>query len=417
LTTDLLEVLATTPTSPERVQQEIMLYTSLARVLLAIRGYTSEVEEAYQHALRLSEAAGEIPQQFPVLRGLYNFYIYRSEFHKASDIGQRMLRLAETRDDDDIRVTGFYALGANSGFLDDLRLGVKHLEKAISYYDARRRHSLRFRAGNDPGVVSHTTSAFFMWALGQPDSALASVNRGLELARQLNHPLSITYALYHSGYLNLWLRKPEVVRERAQSVLQMAGKHQFQIWIALGTCLRGAAMTALGKGEEGLKLIQEGKALYQGLTTPPVFWPLLLQMEAGACLETGEVEAGLSLLETIMRAFPAETAGDSDQGGAWLASETLTLLADLLFAHSPPKLAEAEGYYKQSISISKSVKTRMPELRATLRLGRLYQQQGKGHLIFDQLSDVYGSFTEGFTWSDLLEAKALLEELSTNHGS
>jgi hypothetical protein len=44
--TDLLTVLSSTPSSPERAMQEV-LRTSLARALMAIHGYTREVEDAY----------------------------------------------------------------------------------------------------------------------------------------------------------------------------------------------------------------------------------------------------------------------------------------------------------------------------------------------------------------------------------
>ena len=82
LTTDLLELLASTPSTPERVLEQITLQTSLARVLLALKGYTQEVEEAYIRALELCEGEGEIPELLPVLRGLSSFYIYRAEFEK-----------------------------------------------------------------------------------------------------------------------------------------------------------------------------------------------------------------------------------------------------------------------------------------------------------------------------------------------
>src|SRR5688572_17090590 len=82
LTNNLLHVLASTPSTPERAQQEIMLQTMLARALLATKGYTEEVEQAYARALKLCENAGEIPQLFPVLRGLASFYILRTEYEK-----------------------------------------------------------------------------------------------------------------------------------------------------------------------------------------------------------------------------------------------------------------------------------------------------------------------------------------------
>ena len=55
LTNDLLNVLASTPSTPERAEQVMMLQMSLARALMATKGYTEEVETAYIRALELCE--------------------------------------------------------------------------------------------------------------------------------------------------------------------------------------------------------------------------------------------------------------------------------------------------------------------------------------------------------------------------
>ena len=52
------------------------------------------------------------------------------------------------------------------------------------------------------------------------------------------------------------------------------------------------------------------------------------------------------------------------------------------------------------------------ELRAAMRLARLWQQQGKCQEAHDLLAPIYGWFTEGFDTADLQEAKTLLEELT-----
>jgi hypothetical protein len=52
------------------------------------------------------------------------------------------------------------------------------------------------------------------------------------------------------------------------------------------------------------------------------------------------------------------------------------------------------------------------ELRATMSLARLWQQQGKRAEAYELLAPIYGWFTEGLDTTDLQEAKALLEELA-----
>ncbi len=51
------------------------------------------------------------------------------------------------------------------------------------------------------------------------------------------------------------------------------------------------------------------------------------------------------------------------------------------------------------------------ELRAATSLARLWQRQGKRDAARDLLAPVYEWFTEGFDTRDLIDAKALLEEL------
>ncbi len=47
-----------------------------------------------------------------------------------------------------------------------------------------------------------------------------------------------------------------------------------------------------------------------------------------------------------------------------------------------------------------------------MNLSRLWQSQGNKKEARNLLSEIYGGFTEGFDAADLIDAKALLEELS-----
>ena len=109
LTTDLLAVLASATSSPERVGQEIALRTSLARALIATKGYTPEAEDALASAVDLFERGTDARQQFSVLRGLVSLYDFRAEFDKvvptgSGDPGARRTR--ERSEDADRRAPG-----------------------------------------------------------------------------------------------------------------------------------------------------------------------------------------------------------------------------------------------------------------------------------------------------------------------
>ncbi len=406
LTTELLNVLSATPSTPERAMQEVTLRTSLARALMAINGYTREVEEAYTHALDLFEGERELPQLFPVLRGLASFYNYRAEFDKGAQIGREILRLSDAQDDPSMRVDGHLVLGSSLALEHDLHGGLEHLDKAIASFKSQGHQLRRFRLGNNPGVASFTTSALTLWMLGFPDRALERANRAVTLATELEHPFTLAYALFHTGFLHLWRREPELMRDRAVGVLDVADEHDLQIWRALGTGLLGAAKTGLGRSEEGLAEIRDGIALYEGLRTPPVFWPLVLFVRAGACAQAGRSAEGLGLIE--------EAIEIADQGsGLTLLPEFYSLKGDLLLLLPEANRLDAEPWFQRAFDVAHKLDARMMQLRAAIGLCRSQRERGDAQHGRDLLSAVYGMFTEGFTAPDLIDAANLLQSLPT----
>jgi predicted ATPase/class 3 adenylate cyclase len=401
LTNDLLSVLSSTPSTPERIQQEIILRTSLARALLAIKGYTPEVEEAYTRALALCQAEGDVPQLFPVLRGLSSYYVYLGEFEKAAQMGERILNLAEQHDDVGMLAEGHTVLGYSLAFYKNLKEGLDHLEKAIALFDPDQHRSYRFRIGNNPGVVAYNISAFFLWMLGFPDRALNRANDAIQLATKLDQPFSTAYALFHAGMLHYWMRELERVQDCAGAVLEIAEEHEYQVWKAVGTCLQGAALAGMNQPEEGLTQIRLGLDLYQDLKTPPIFWPLLHYLQAEACILAGKPEQGLSQFD--------QAAGNLNSGsGRTLLPEFFRLKGDLLLAITPDNAAEAELWYQQALEIAHDLQANMLELRVALSLSRLWQEQGKDEQGTRLLSNIYEKFTEGFGTADLMEARKLL---------
>lgn len=229
LVTELLKILETTTSTPERLREEILLQTSLARAILSTKGYTEEVEQAYRRALELCDRAGEIPELFPVLRGLASFYILRTEHAKSLALSERIVNLAEKLDDRDMLVEGQMGMGYSLGSLDRLQTGLEHLEKAIALYDLKRQRPRRLGLGANEGVIALNASAMLLWMLGFPERARKRSGESVGLARRLDHPFSMCYAYFHYSLLHFWLGIPQVALEHTRALLDLAAQHEFQI--------------------------------------------------------------------------------------------------------------------------------------------------------------------------------------------
>jgi predicted ATPase len=408
LTNDLLNVLAATPSTPERVVQQIMLQTSLARALMATKGYTEETEQAYIHALELFESAGEIPELFPVLRGLASLYNFRNEPDKARHLGERMLDLAERLDDVNMKIEALLVTGYNVAFGANPQLGLELIDKGIALSNSQRRPARGVGMGPNPVVIGLNVSALFLWAGGYPDSASNRAAEAIALAQRLNHPYSLTYAQFHNGLLHMWLRNYEVARDSAQTVMEFAEVYGFQIWSAIGSCLRGAALVNAGEIAEGIALTEQGLKAYRGLKTPPVFWPMLLHLCAGAYGAASRPQDGLFLLDEAI----ASEKGSSSSSDS-LTAEFLILKGDLLLALSSDNTVDAESLYQSAVNRAREVGAAMVELQAATRLSRLWQNQGKSEQAHELLSAAYSKITEGFTTADMKDATALLDTMSS----
>ena len=398
----LLKILETTASTPERLREEILLQTSLARAIQSAKGYTQEVEQAYQRALELCDKAGEVPELLPVLRGLATFHTMRTEHAKALALGERIVQLAEQLDDRDMAIEGQMVVGYSFASLDQLHKGYTHLEKAIALYDPNRQRPRRLGIGANEGVIALNASGLYSWMMGYPERAQLRLSEAVALARKLDHPFSMCYALFHYSLLHLWLGFPKVSSDSSRTLLELAAEHDFQIWSAVGTCVRGMALSMLGSIEQGVRMIDEGINVYRGLKTPPIFYPMLLTMQASTYGIAARPQDGMPLVQQAVQ------LGSQSEGKAF-APELMGAVAELLIALH--KDAEAAQLLQDAIQISKELQVTMMELRAAMKLARLWLTQSKTQQAHDVLASAYAKMPEGFDLPDLVAARALLQEL------
>ncbi len=401
LANDALGVLAATEPTTELSTDELTLRTSLARALMAVQGYTAEVEEAFKKVLELSDASGGLTaQRFPVLRALATYYMNVANFEAAARVGVELLELAERDDDATIQVDAHYVFGAAAAFAGDLATGLPHLDRAIELFDPKIHPAGRFRLGPSQGVVARMASGLLLWQCGDLERAVTRIDEALVIARDLDHPFSLAYGLYHHGLFQVYRGRFEVARERAIELAQVAGTHDYAVWSTLASVLEGAALTGLGREEQGLELTEAGVRLYMGLTTPPVFWPLILALRGKVFAAAGDLERGLELVDEAI-----EKSGAQEP----ISPEFRVLRGDILQMFAEPDPAEVEGAYEAAIRGARAVGLGLVELQALTRIVALRRSTGLKPDRSGELRRAFDAFTGGFGEHDLLVAAALLE--------
>jgi predicted ATPase len=401
-----LELLQRLPATPKRASQELPLQMTLGLQLQVTEGFAAkEANQAYTRALELCGQVRESPALYPVLWGLFIDCKARSDLARARALAEELHALALERRDLALMLQSHQAYAVTALCLGEPAATREHMERCEALYDPRQHQSHTFLFGQDTGVACKAFGAVALWLLGFPDWAARKSREAAALAHQLSQPSSEALALHFAGMLHQCRRDPVAVLACADRSLAISTEQGFSFWQAGGTVLRGWALSECGSGTEGLAVLRQG--LEAWLATESVtYQTYYLALLAEALTKLGQTEEARKVLGNALALV--------EQTGERFFQAELHRLQGLLPAHSAAAggPTRAEACFREAIDVARRQNATSLQFRAVLSLSRLYRQQGRPAEARALLAEAYGWFTEGFDTRDLLEAKALLEQLA-----
>lgn len=418
-------------------QHELWLQMGLGVALMATKGFAApEVEQALQRAHVLCQQLGEIPEYFPVVTGLWAFAFTRGVLRHARQLAEQTLRIAESVSDPALLGVAHANMQATLYFQGDLVLARAHGEQACALVMTTTLPSQVFSYEIDPSVRSQSNSALVWLTLGYVDQAWQRVLAALAHARELGQIQTLGATLQFVASVCSGRHEWQEVQKYGSELITLATTYSLPFWWANGTINFGIATAQLGDPENSLNQIKNALSMYRmigaelGLTRA-------LGWLAEIYGQVGEIEEGLA---TLADAFQLVERNDEHVWEAELYRRKgeLTLQQGRQRAMgngqqskvTDPRSStrdaqsEAESCFLNAIDIARQQQAKLWELRATMSLVRLRQQQVRQHVAHDtarsshaalaeartMLAEVYDWFTEGFDTKDLQEARTLLAE-------
>ena len=388
--------------SPERQRCELEIWSALAAVLIAVKGFAAlEAGHAYSRARELWERLGSPSEFLQIPYGEARYHLNRGELLLAQRLGETALRLSRERNNSAGLLLGNHLSGAILMLTGKFALSRPHLEEALALYAPISHHSFVQQFGIHCQVVVPAFLGIALFCLGFPDQALARSSPAIAEARRLAHPPSLGVYLSVSTRLLLLVGDRQAVDWRADQLASVAIEQGFPHWRAEGMIFRGWAKIENGDVVEGIALLRDGSAAYRA-TGAQLWMPHYTALLAGVCEIAGRRDEASTLLDEAMQI--AEKTGEH-----WLDAEICRHKGQLLLQQGHPEAAEE--LYRKSLSIAREQEAKLWELRAAVSLARLCQDQGGTAEAHELLAPVYSWFTEGFDTPDLKEAKGLLDSL------
>jgi class 3 adenylate cyclase/tetratricopeptide (TPR) repeat protein len=387
----------------DRDRLEIDIQAVVGAAFRATKGSGhSEVESAYRQAYQLMRRLGDTKRAFPVLYGVFHSKWARGNLQNAKETADELLNLAQLHGKSDELLVAHTAMSTVAWHLGENSLAKEHSETAFSIYDPERHDPLESVYGHQFGVLALRYLGLSQFSCGYPDKALKAATASVALARKKG-----VHCLCHAlvGNCNILInrREPESSLKWAQECIELSDERSFGHFASAARTQYGWALVKRGDLAAGIETIHKGLDGWaaSGIAT---WWPLFRLPLIEAYIENGQLDDAMTIVDEEL-ARVAKT--DERQ------AESLLLMwkGDALLAANG-NTSDVEAHYKRAIDVARNQSARSWELRAAIRLARLWRDAGKRKDAYRLISTIYDWFKEGFDTADLIEAKALLRELA-----
>jgi class 3 adenylate cyclase/predicted ATPase len=410
--THALAQIATLAVTPALRSEEIKLQVAIITPLHHVKGYAApETQSAAERARLLieqAEALGERPEDplllFSVLYGVWASNYVASCGNAVRDLSAQFLALAEKQAATAPLLIAHRIMGISSAFAGDFAKGRAHFDRALALYEPAEHRVLATRFSVDAAVSILSYRSWTLWFLGHPDAALADSDRAISDAREIGQAATLMYALSHSLFTYFECGNYAKARMIVDELVALADEKGTLFWKAVGMAHEGRLFALTGKAAGAIHKITSGLDAWRSSGIGG--WiPTYLSCATQAYAELGQFDDAL-------RCISETTTTIEKTKEKWYEADVHRVAGEVALMSPERNAAKAEACFERALAVARGQQAKSWELRAAMRMARLWRDQGKRDEARELLAPVYGWFTEGFDTLDLKQAKALLDELA-----
>jgi predicted ATPase len=398
-----LEMLNTLEETPERDARELELLNPLGTAYIAARGYGApEVGPVFARARELCKRIGQPAQLFANTWGEWVWHLVRGDLRLCAELAAEAVALAERAGDPGMLMEALFLPVVTATFRGEFSTARDACELALQLDDRERTRHWAGITGEDSGVAHRCYLSVALWHLGFPHRAFQVNQEALALARAIDQPFTLAFALEHRAWLHNQARIAPEASAAAEEEISIATEQGYAYWLASASLFKADAMVVLGEGAEAFPALVRGVDDLR-ITGAAIDLTLHFGFLGEAYMQAGKPDDAARALDEGLAVVEA-----SDE--RFFEAELHRLRGEMHLAGSGGQGA-AEASFKKAIEIAKRQQSKAWELRATTGLARLWRQQGRPDEARAALAGACDVYKEGLETPDLANAKALLEVL------
>jgi len=400
-----LQALKCLPDTPKSAEAELQIQASLGLAYMLLNGYgTDEVQCAYGRAYELSRHSGKSSAMFPILCGLWEFYLVRSDLDAAQDLAVQLQNIASETNNPTQIYEAQRTLGATSFWRGDFTSAKHYLARALQSNPDVNPPDRMPIYGHDTQVATLGSAACVSWLMGDADRALELIQQSVSRANQIKHPFSIVYANYFSAIVQQLRGNTEKTQELAEKTMQLCEQYEFWFWYDTANMLSLWAQYEL-TGET--KFIEQyttvlHKYIKRGSRLALTYLHSLL---ARMYIKAGQWEQAANIVDKSITKL-------STHHEHFFQPELLRLKAVIAWFRQSASKNEIEGWFKEALESAQRQSGLGLELRTVTDYCHFLHQQKETGVAIQKLTEILKRVNEGSDTQDYQQAELLLQQFN-----
>jgi len=378
-----LTVLNELPATPKRDVLELNFRILLGHCLMTWKGYAAEeVRVTCARAHELCALVGNAPQLPIALYQLIAYSIVSARLETALELSKQFLNIANQSGVDDLIVESNLTVGVTYFHLGELGQARTYLEKCVQSYIPEKHGGHAFQFGHDPAVVARCFLIWIYWLTGEQNLALRTSDQAIALARRVNHPLSMAFALAFTGWHRMFCREHDEAVALGKEIIEFCGLQTILIFLAHGHMLVAWEACESNNFEAGMPGMASALDIFR-MTGAQHFAPYWEAHQAMMAFRSGSTDGAAAVLDRCLEQV-------NSTGERWCEAELHRYRGLLLEKTGKPR-AEVEASYRLAIDIAQRQGAVTWELRAKISLARFLNvadTAATGDPLLDSLRDL-----------------------------
>jgi class 3 adenylate cyclase/tetratricopeptide (TPR) repeat protein/ABC-type transport system involved in cytochrome c biogenesis ATPase subunit len=386
----------------DALDKALTLQVQVGVTCMARKGWgADETKAAFEGALVLADKIGETPLRFSILYGLNTVRYLRADTSEAVQHGEALLQLAENAPITAPAVVANRSYGITlllAGRFTDAQI---YLERAFALFDPEQHLGLEGQYGQDLGIGSNCFLACNLEILGESQKAAKHFQNAVGHLNASSHINSICYMHMVSTIFSL-IKRDELELARHASVLaSLSAEHTLE-WFHQVSSVAEALLLADSGDVSGITNYLKADKLLVGMKS--------LMMIPWFRVEAGRRALGLGLLEQAHRLASTAQELMDETGERFGLIDFHCLKAALALADGDSEAGEHS--LNKAVEVAREKRTKMWELRASIDLARLWQDQDRRNEAVALLKPIHDSIADGDCPKDRSIAADLLNDLA-----